>query len=180
MDIKKALLKEHSKAQTVKITKYIGDDKDRFDELMKLLLKGEYRITQRASWVAYYCIQVYPELIKPHWKELIFNLKKSVHDAVKRNTLGILQNVVVPEKYWGELADICFKFLNSSGEPIAVRVLAMSVLYNITLREPALMAELRTIIEDRMPYESPAFTSRGNKILKLMKKFQFKPKTVGV
>ena len=39
MNIKKALLKEHSKNQCGVITKYIGSNKERFAELMKCFLK---------------------------------------------------------------------------------------------------------------------------------------------
>ena len=50
MNLREALLKEHSKKQMLKIVKYIGNDQQRFDELMKLFLESEYRITQRAAW----------------------------------------------------------------------------------------------------------------------------------
>ena len=38
MDIKAALLEEHSKAQALRIVKYIGTDQKRFDTLMNLSL----------------------------------------------------------------------------------------------------------------------------------------------
>jgi len=50
MDIKTALLEEHSKAQTLRIVKYIGTDQKRFDTLMELFYKEEYRVVQRAAW----------------------------------------------------------------------------------------------------------------------------------
>jgi hypothetical protein len=50
MDLLAALTEEHSKAQCNKIVAYIGNDKKKFAELMKLFFEGEYRITQRAAW----------------------------------------------------------------------------------------------------------------------------------
>ena len=39
MDIRQALLEEHSKAQCRKIVNYIGSDKQKFEELMKDFLQ---------------------------------------------------------------------------------------------------------------------------------------------
>jgi hypothetical protein len=54
MDIKQALMKEHSKAQMLKIVAYIGDDKKKFAELMTLMLTAEYRVAQRAAYSVSY------------------------------------------------------------------------------------------------------------------------------
>jgi hypothetical protein len=40
----------------------------------------------------------------------------------------VLKNVDIPEIHMGIAADLCFGFLNSTREPIAVRVHAMVVL----------------------------------------------------
>ena len=40
MNLKEEILKEHSKKQCDAIVKYIGNDKKRFAELMKLFLKA--------------------------------------------------------------------------------------------------------------------------------------------
>ncbi len=64
------------------------------------------------------------------------------------------------------MADSCFTFLSDPKEPIAVKVFSMSVLANITKKQPELRDELRIVIEDQLPYSTPAFKSRGGKILK--------------
>ena len=47
MNIKTALLKEHSKKQCAAIVKYVGKNPERFAGLMKCFFEGEYRVTQR-------------------------------------------------------------------------------------------------------------------------------------
>ena len=169
MDLERELLKEHSKSQTIKIARYIGNQPERFNILINLMLNGSYTITQRASWVVSCCSDNHPELIQPHLTAVIRNLKKPVHDAVKRNTLRLLQNISIPKKLHGITTDLCFKFLISTKEPVAVKAFAMTILYRITLTEPDLKNELRIIIEDQMPYSSPGFLSRGKKIISLLK-----------
>lgn len=65
INIHQLLQKEHSKKQTDRIVKYIGDDKTRFATLIELFFDGEYRITQRAAWPLSYCVREHPELIQP-------------------------------------------------------------------------------------------------------------------
>src|SRR6187549_2304803 len=131
MDITKELLKEHSKRQTSKVVKYIGNDPKRFNILIKTFLAGPYRVTQRAAWPLSYCVEENPSLIKPHLKSVLKMLSKpDAHDAVKRNILRFLQDIEIPRRFYGTLADRCFSFMDSK-EPIAVRVFAMTVLANI-------------------------------------------------
>src|SRR5687767_13502992 len=109
MDIQHELLKEHSKKQTTKVVKYIGDDPKRFNILVKTFLAGPYRVTQRAAWPLAYCVQEHPDLIKPHLKTVLKMLdKKDAHDSVKRNILRFLQDIEIPKRFYGMLADKCF------------------------------------------------------------------------
>jgi len=166
MNLRNTILQEHSKKHTVKIVNYIGNNQQRFDELIKLFLGNEYRVTQRAAWPLSYCVQAHPNLIRKHLKKIILNMKKSVHPAVKRNTVRFLQNMDIPENLQGITTDICFEMLNSKNEPIAVKVFSMTVLSNISKSHPGLSKELKLSIEAQLPYASTGFQNRANKILK--------------
>lgn len=170
MDIKKELLKEHSKRQTTKVVNYIGDDPGRFNSLIKIFLEGPYRVTQRAAWPLSYCVAAHPQLIKPHLKSVLKMLeKKDVHVAVKRNILRFLQDIEIPRRYYGFVTDHCFSMMDPK-ETIAVRVFAMTVLAHIAKEEPDLKKELRIVIEDQVPYASAGYLSRARKVLKELEK----------
>jgi hypothetical protein len=174
MDLRAALLKEHSKVQTSKIVRYIGNKPDRFTILVKIYLAGPYRITQRAAWPLGNCVEAHPQLITPHWKTLIdFAKKPGVHDAVKRNTVRLLQFIDIPAKHQGKVADLCFAFLQDTSEPIAVRCFSMTVLSRIAKEKPELKNELRILIEDQFPYGTPGFLSRAKKVLKQLQSQDF-------
>ncbi len=172
MSLREELLKEHSKAHTEYLAIGIGSDQDSFDMLIKLLLGDEYRVTQRAAWLVSHCVDKFPWLIDNHLSSIIHNLDKPVHVAVKRNTLKILQFVDIPEDLLGITADICFRLLNDGKEPIAVKVFAMTVIFNIVKKYPELNEELKISIEEQMPFASAGFKSRGNKILKVLLKME--------
>jgi hypothetical protein len=167
MDLKKQILKEHSKVNCKRITKYVGTSKKRFADLMAVYLEGPYRVTQRAAWPISYCVEEHPELIKPHLKKMLNFMKKPcIHVAVKRNTMRLLQFIEIPKNLQAQVIDQCFELLTNKKETIAVQVFAMTVLANISKDIPELKNELRFLIEDRLPYASAGFIARAKMVLK--------------
>jgi len=164
MDLKKVLLQEHSKAQTNKVVAYIGDDPEKFKQLMKLFFDETYRVTQRAAWPMSICVEKNPALIKPYLSKMIDKLADQTV-AVKRNSVRALQFLDIPSRLQGKAVNTCFELLNSPSEAIAVKVFAMTVLANICEKQPDLANELRLSIENQMPLGSAGFKSRGKKIL---------------
>ena len=167
MKLREQILKEHSKANCDKIVKWVGNDQQRFDELFTLFINDEYRVVQRAAWPLSYCVQNYPPLINKHFSKLLKNLKKpGIHDAVKRNTVRLLQDVDIPEKYHGEIMDDCFRYIASPDEPVAIKAFSLTILHKLSRFYPEIKNELKVIIEERWDYETAAFRSRAKKILK--------------
>jgi hypothetical protein len=91
-----------------------------------------------------------------------------VHYAVKRNVVRILQFIEIPHTLIGEVTKICFDYLASPNEPIAVRVFSMTVLANVAQKEPDLKNELRLVIEQQLVYGSMGFCSRAKKVMKMI------------
>lgn len=175
MDIKTQLLAEHSRSNADLIKEWIGTDKERFTILVQLFLENEYRVSQRAAMVLGHIHDVHPQLLQPFLPQIIKHLRhENIHDAVKRNIVRILQNVDLPGEYHGELADICFTYLEDPNVAVAIRVFSMTVLWNICQQVPELMPELRATIEDWIDYSSTGFKSRGRKVLKMITKYEKK------
>jgi hypothetical protein len=167
MDLAKAALKEHSKAQANKIIKWVGENQERFSMLVEAFIKGPYRVTQRLAWPLSYCVEYHPKLAKPHLNKLINALSVlNAPEAVKRNIVRLLQHAEIPSRYHGKIIEICFRFLSDPKQSIAVRVFAMSVLARLAEHHNEITKELRIIIEDQLPYSSPAFASRARKVFR--------------
>lgn len=166
MDIRNTLDKEHTKVNTIKITKYIGANTARFNELIQIFLAGPYRITQRAAWVISYSVQNEPALLYPHLPVVLHFCTGDVHDAAKRNILRILSRIEIPPQHNETVIDLCFKLLEDKKEPVAVRAFSIAILGELTKPYPELQNELAMLIGDQLPYSSPGFVSRGNKFLK--------------
>jgi hypothetical protein len=166
MNLREEILKEHSKAQCTKIVKWVGNSQERFDELFNFFLNDEYRVTQRAAWPLSYCVIAHPFLIKKNFSKLIKNLHKpNLHNAIKRNSVRLMQGIEIPEKFQGEVMEICFNYLKSMNEAVAVKVFSLTVLNNLAKKYPEILSEIKLLIEQQLPYQTAAFKSRAKKIL---------------
>jgi len=166
-NLREEILKEHSKVQCTRIVKWVGNDQQRFNELFKLFLHDEYRVVQRSAWPLGYAVIAHPRFISKHWSALIKNLKQpNLHDAVKRNSIRLLEDIAIPKKYHGEIMNVCFKFLEDPAEALGIKVFSMSVLGKLARGYPDIIPELRLLIEEQLPNQTAGFKSRAKKVLK--------------
>lgn len=162
MDLKEAIRIEHSKSQTLRIIKYVGTDKKKFNELLDVFLNSELRLSQCAGWPLSEIAIEHPHLITSHISPLIKKLKISgQHPAIPRNILRIFQNLPIPEKYQADLINICFNYIQDFKAPIAVRAFSITVSCNICSHYPELINEFVLLLNDlkKLP-QPPAISSR--------------------
>ena len=76
MDLRKQLLKDHSKENTSLIVDHLLEHHHEVPELMHIFLQESYRLIQRAAWVVGDLARSKPELISPYIPQMIQNLKK--------------------------------------------------------------------------------------------------------
>jgi hypothetical protein len=135
--------------------------------LFRLFLNGEYRVTQRAAWPLSYCAIAHPHFMENNHEQLLANLKKpNLHDSIKRNTIRLLQSVTIPKKNEGAVMEVCFGFLQSTREPVAIKAFSLAVLQKLAKKYPGIIPEIKLIIEDQLPHQSAAFKSRAKNFLK--------------
>ncbi len=167
MKLREQILQEHSKANCMVVVEWVGSSQQRFDELFTLFLSEEYRVTQRAAWPLSYCVEAHPAFIKKNFAKLIKKLQQpNLHDAVKRNTIRLLQYVDIPVKYQGQVMDICFGYVASPTEAVAVKAFSLTVLGKLAKLYPEIIPEIKLLIEAQLPHQTAAFKSRAKAFLK--------------
>ena len=144
----------------------IGDNETEFGRLMDVVLNGKEPVVQRAAWAMDVCIETYSWLLSPYVENLIDALPRFTNNGVKRQVVKALAVREIPEKYEGQIADLCFCWIQMSEVPVAIKVHCMQILANIAARHPDLAGELRIVINEQIPRNSMGFASRGRKILK--------------
>lgn len=169
-DLPVELMREHSKRNIVRVTRWVGDDAHRFAMLMELVLNGEETVSRRASWVMSVCVERSPAL-SALWIRQLFGIMDDElsHPAVKRNTIRSLQFIDIPSRSRGHAVDLCITILRSVRSEIAEKAYAMTVLQNIVKKEPDLRDEAVLVIEPLMEYGSAGVRSRARKVMKALK-----------
>ena len=137
-----------------------------FYHLFRIFLKDEVPVSWKAAWVADVVSERRPDLLEPYIDTLITKLGTFKNDSTKRETLRMLARSSLPKEHLGQLITLCFDWLTSGKEPVAVKMFSMEILYRISQHEPELKKELADSIEWRMQEETPGFRAHGKKLLK--------------
>ncbi len=170
MTLKADLEREYSAVNSKRLAVYIEKNKHKTAELMALYSGEDQELAKRASWVLQHLHNIAPQQCVPFQNLIIKSLRKTtIHDAVKRSGLRTLANQKIDPENLGELAELCFNFLNSMKEAVAIKVHAMEILKNIVKDVPELKEELLFSIEEQLPFQSSGFKNRANKIIKFLK-----------
>ncbi|ANH81412.1 hypothetical protein A8C56_10835 [Niabella ginsenosidivorans] len=168
MDLQQQLSASITKEQVMAIVNWVGDSRERFDELFRIFTTSPYRIVQRAAWPMSYCVIRHPSLIAPHYTTLLRLLDDAAQPpAVKRNILRLLdQGAAIPKKFHGRIMDICFRNLEDPTGAIAAKAFSIGVLSKLSDLYPEILPELKTTAELLLPHASPGVKSRALKVLK--------------
>lgn len=168
MDIREELLtaKSQSKNLADEIAQFACTSETAFRELMDCFVSEDYKLAQRAAYCVSKAGKMRQDLIQPYYETLVSLLKRTdVHESVVRSCVSVLQEADLPESLHGEVMDTCFNFIQDRKAPIAVKAFSLTILHNLSKIYPDIKNELRIIIEENMEYETPAFRSRGMKII---------------
>jgi hypothetical protein len=171
MNLREELLLEHSKKQAVKIADFAGASPRNFKQLMHCYLQDVYRVSQRAAWSVCLVALDKPALIKPYIPTLVSLLsRKDVHPSVIRNATRILETLEVPAEFHGQMMNDCFQLIEAPVTPAAIKAFSLTILFRLSTMYPDIRAELLLIIQERWDTETPAFHSRGRKIMQQLQK----------
>jgi len=134
---------------------------------MQLALNNDHPNGWRALYIVDKLNDSHPDWIKPYVPKMIERLKTENHHGKKRHLLKLISQNEIHAENSGFLVEYCLGVFTSSGEPVANRVHAMQVLYNISESEPDLKPELLEIIRQEIEFHpTPGIRSRGTKLAK--------------
>ena len=143
-------------------------------EYYRMLIEIAFYSPNQKSWRAAYLVDkindTNPELLDPFLHGMIEQLQIEKSESKRRHFLKLISMKVVPQSQQGSMFDFCVKTFTSAKEPVAVRVHAMQVLFNISGNEPELKPEILAIIEHELENHSSAgILSRGKKLVRKLR-----------
>ncbi|RYD56646.1 MAG: hypothetical protein EOP56_11385 [Sphingobacteriales bacterium] len=170
MDLHNELRTKYMKTGADTIAAWIGDDEDRFAQLMDIYVHGTKAEIQRSAWAMDMVAQKFPGLAAKHIDTIVQRMEQpKLHDAVRRHGARILMMIDMPERIHASVMNLCFDLLADPKQAIAVRCLAMDVLAKLAITYPELKPELIALMENE-EQPSAGFISRRNLVMAKLKK----------
>jgi hypothetical protein len=156
----------HSWENMPLLISYVLEHPDSMNILMDIALDD----TQPKNWRAMYLIDLIhdqnPELVLPYFPKMTNFLLSTKNSSKKRHLLKLISSHEVPEENMVHLLEFSIQEFTTASEPVAVRVHAMQILYNIALKEPDFANELVDLIENEIEYHGSAgIENRGLKLI---------------
>ena len=133
--------------------------------LFEFMLEGKDRLSLTCAEIIRYMSDLNRRIVDPYIDKLIDTLNTECHDAVKRCIFKMFQYTSFNEKQTGRVVDTAFRHVENRSNAIAIRVFAMTTLYNITKTYPELYDELVACISANLSEESAGFKNRAGKII---------------
>jgi len=158
------------KQEVTRLAVVLLADKSLFNYFIEIFFRGEGLPKDIAAWVLTHCSDLDPQFVSKYHSQMILHLKTDNNNPTKRAILRALQDATIDPKNYSTLIDLCFGYLLSQKEEVAIKVFAMTVLYNISNDIPDIKNELRIVIEDLVPIGTAGIKSRGGKILSKLEK----------
>lgn len=148
------------------ILQQLDADPSLLKSFTQLALTSENRNSWRALYIVDKLNDRHPDWIEPYIPQMIERLKTENHHGKKRHLLKLISQAKIDSMHSGFLVDYCLGVFTSSGEPVANRVHAMQILFNISETEPDLKPELLEIIQHEIEFHpTPGIRSRGTKLV---------------
>jgi len=151
------------------VMKHISDFPQHLNILMNLALDDSDPRNWRAAWMVDRIHEKHPELVIPYLPAMTDFLLTTQNAGKKRHLLKLISLHPIPEDRMVTLLNYCIDVFTAANEPIAVRVHAMQILFNIAQEEPDFGGELIDLIEHEIEFHGSAgISSRGRKLLKTL------------
>lgn len=170
MTLEDLLKLEQSRKIVDQVINIACSNPESFEALWSLFAKIKEPSSRRALWAIDIMTEHQLYLKERHLSFLIEKLPFFKHDGYKRHSLRMIERNNIPERLKGQLMDTCFKFLESSTEPVAVKMFSLKILSKIAEEEPLICRELIDIIEIQMEEATPGLKNIGMKVIKKLHK----------
>ncbi len=170
MDLKQHLRGRNLKWNWDSITDYCVKHPKSIQQIVDYCIDEEMIICQNAGAVLGKIVDLDKKVLIPFYKQMLYNLTQSPHDAVKRASMRVWQYAEITEEFEGEIFDQAMKYVADKNEAIAVRAFAMTAARKVCQKYPELAQELLPFVETMVDQKlSSGIISRGKKELKLLR-----------
>lgn len=171
-NLEQLMLDRWNSGEFSQVAKEACQSPDAIAELFELNKHENPKVAWRSAYVIDMIHDLKPQMVTPYLEYMAAKVPEVQNHSIKRHYLRILAQHDLSELADGKLVDSCFEWLLIRDIPIAVKAHCMTILFNLTQTYPELAPELKTVLEQLIPYGSAGEKNRANKILGQMKKLK--------
>jgi hypothetical protein len=164
--------KYFSLTKVKQLVKEVEKDPKIVKELVKLTLGADPILSMRASWALQHISFNHPRLVQKHVPSFIkFLRKEKQHTGAIRNVIRLFHEIDIPEKYCGELYDLCLNITKNATFPHGVRAFSITTLGIICQKYPEFKPEVDLVLSELSTFpQPPSLSVRIRDVKKILSK----------
>ena len=148
------------------MVRYVDDYPEYLDLIVSKAIDDSQPENWRAAWMVDKIHDKHPNLVIPYLPALTDFLLTTQNAGKKRHLLKLISLHDIPDEKIAVLLNFGYQIFTDASEPVAVRVHAMQVLFNIAMKEPDFAGELIELIDHEIEFHGSAgIVSRGRKLI---------------
>jgi hypothetical protein len=170
MNIEEALMMGKSGYMSAAVYQYVANNPSSMKQLMDCFFSHDMRLSQRSVIPIGKIAAKHSKMLEPYIKQMLKAQEKPYNTAIRRNVIRTIMLMDLPEKYRGQVFDICLQYVNDVKEAIAVRAFAIAICGDMCKHYPELKVELIETLELHENFGSPGFRSQAKRVKRELQK----------
>ena len=131
-----------------KLVSLLKSNHNYYYEAIEIALSNKQPMSWRAMWIVQNATQKLDNRPFSYISKIINNIPKNI-DSLQRESLKLLDKLVLNDEQEGKLFDICMTLWENLQKTPAVRFMAYKFIKKTAIKYPELQSEIEFILEDR-------------------------------
>lgn len=146
------------------VVEFVGNDPDRFNELMTGLTDDRPVVRMRSADAMEKVTRHHPELLQAHQSSLFQQLQIATQQEVRWHLAQVMSRMTWTEEEASGIVHVLTDWIDTETSAIVI-VNALQAMFDLSAVHPRFHDELKVLLESQCETGSPAVKSRSKKLL---------------
>ncbi|MFC4684065.1 hypothetical protein [Exiguobacterium sp. s149] len=147
------------------VVAYVGNDPDRFSELMTGLTDARPVVRMRSADAMEKVTRRHPELLQAHQASLFEQLQIATQQEVRWHLAQLMPRLMWTEDEAADVVHMLTDWIATETSAIVI-VNSLQAIFDLSAEHSRFRDDLKTLLESQLETGSPAVKSRSKKLLK--------------